>query len=127
SFSKLNDFIDKVVGDAQYAEKLASARGVQTRLRRFGRQRQDPDRISRVNYEILARSFAQIKPAEVKDIDEYLAKADEVIAAFRPVDAGHVAPNVTEMEDYIQDILDQQEEEQERELSEKEDKTEDIR
>lgn len=124
SFSKLNAFIDKVVGDAQYAEKLASARSVQKRLRRFGRQKNEK---IPVNYKILARSFSQIKPAEVKDIDEYLAKADEVIAAFRPVDAGHVAPNVTEMEDYVQDILDQQEEEQERELSEKEDKTEDIR
>lgn len=116
SYSKLNTFIEKVVNDAQYAEKIAQGKSLQKRIKKFGRQK--AEKIP-VNYKVIARQFGKINPTELQNIDEYLEKAESVIGGFRPVEnERYRAINVSDAEDYIDKVLSTQEEEQEKVIDE---------
>lgn len=126
SFDKLNRFIDAVVGDADYAEALGNARRLQKRVRKFGRRKSGVP----VDYKTVAQNFARLDPSQMtrKRLDEYIEQASSVIAGFMPVDSGKYAEiNTQSVEDYIDKVLEIQETEQDRALSEKEDKTEELR
>jgi hypothetical protein len=115
SQSKLGAFIDKVVTDAKYAEKLGEAKRLQKRLKKFGRQKNENTPII---YKVLARSFSRIDPNQTQDIDEYLDKANSVIDTFKPVKSdNYKAVNKSDTEDYIDKVLNSQDEEQEKNLT----------
>lgn len=119
SFNKLNTFIDKVVGDAQYAETLAKARSLQKRVKKFGRQKSESTPIS---YKVLARQFSRLNPSDISSLDEYIEKANEIVGGFRPINApNYAAPNTSNIESYIDKNLKTQEEQKEVEISGEED------
>lgn len=125
SVSKLGSFIDKVVGDAQYAENLAAGKSLQKRVKKFGRQKSEG---IPVNYKILARSFGKINPTEIENLEEYQQKAASLIGAFRPVNSKEYSPvNVTDTEEYIDKVLTVQDELQEKTLDETPNNAEELK
>lgn len=86
SVSKLNDFIRKVVNDADYAAKVRKADSLRVKLKGI-KTESLPERE-------LIRKFKQIDPAEV-DIDAYLAQAEAVANTKKK------APQIKEINEYV--------------------------
>lgn len=96
SASKLNAFIDRVVADAEYAEKLGVAkRGIKKIKKRIGDKKN-----TTVPEQKAFSDFLQIDPQEVADIDEYGAALEKILDSGKPVGKGFKATPLSEVSEY---------------------------
>lgn len=102
SVSKLNTFIDKVVGDAQYAEKLGAAKRGVKNIRSSAKTKG-----LTVPEKKLIGAFLTLNPTEV-DIDPYLEKMNQILDSFKPATKGFKAAPQEEINRYVLETLQQQ-------------------
>jgi hypothetical protein len=107
----------RIIEDSQYAEKLSNANGLRLKIRKAlsadnNKKRKDKLQASVAN---MASNLAKVAPKMVDDIDLYLERANEVLAAIRnpkitDVEViGRMAADINAVNEYAKDELDKQE------------------
>lgn len=101
SISRLNDYIDKVSGDAEYADKISEAQSINKRLRRLARSASGSNT---QNYKSIAKAFASINP-EDSFINPHLKLGREILSGLSNTSTTKYSPfNVEEAKEYIDDL-----------------------
>jgi hypothetical protein len=99
------DYVDKVMKDADYKEKLSKAKSERAAIKKL---KKDSNRQAEVR--AMATAFASIDPDLVEDIDEYMAMAEQVKNALKPTSIS--ISNTTKFSDvysYVDQYLEGQE------------------
>jgi hypothetical protein len=99
------DYVDKVMKDADYKEKINKAKSARTTIKKL---KKDSNRQAEVR--AMATAFASIDPDLVEDIDEYMAIAEQVKNALKPTSLS--ISNTTKFSDiysYVDQYLEGQE------------------
>lgn len=99
SVSKLGDFTDKVVADAEYADKLQESRNIAKKLKKLAKSEG-----ALQNYKGAAKMFASIKPDDV-DIDAHLEAGRELLGGMSTVGtAKYKAANIGKISSYLESV-----------------------
>jgi hypothetical protein len=99
------DYVDKVMKDADYKEKINKAKSARATIKKL---KKDSNRQAEVR--AMATAFASIDPDLVEDIDEYMAIAEQVKNALKPTSLS--ISNTTKFSDiysYVDQYLEGQE------------------
>ena len=99
------DYVDKVMKDADYKEKINKAKSARATIKKL---KKDSNRQAEVR--AMATVFASIDPDLVEDIDEYMAIAEQVKNALKPTSLS--ISNTTKFSDiysYVDQYLEGQE------------------
>ena len=78
SIGKFVDYASNIIKDANYAAKLKEANGLRDAITRNANRKN-----AQVNLSNIAKSFAQINPAEVDDISKYIGVAGNVLKGIK--------------------------------------------
>lgn len=78
SYSKLQTYIDKVVENANYADKIEQAENLRSRIRKQAKGSTLPQNIKNVS-----KDFAKLD-VDSFDVDEYIQLADHVVNGLKP-------------------------------------------
>lgn len=105
SISRLNTFIDKVSQDAEYADKVSQVKALTSKIRKSAKS---PTTLQ--NLKGIARTFAGINPEDV-DVERHLDLATKISAGLLPPsNPNYQAFNTAEVQDYISEVQDKQDE-----------------
>jgi hypothetical protein len=100
SISKLNDFIDKVTGDAEYADKLYEAKSINKKLRKLAKSSND----NLQNIKSVAKEFASINPEDTF-INKHLELAKGLLSSLTsPKNDKYKVANEAEVQQYVSDL-----------------------
>lgn len=117
---RLLDYAEKVFNDAEYADKLSQAKKLQSTAKSLsGNKEKNPE------VRELAKKFAEIDPALVENIDEYIEMASAVVEGLKgsKLTAKGVslaaAVDINETSKYIEKALEYQAEKQKQMMADK--------
>lgn len=107
----------RIIENSQYAEKVSNANGLRLKIRKAlsadnNKKRKDKLQASVAN---MASNLAKVAPKMVDDIDLYLERANEVLAAIRNPKItdmeviGRIAADINAVNEYAKDELNKQE------------------
>lgn len=117
---RLLDYAEKVFNDAAYAEKLSQAKKLQSTAKSLSKNKEKNPEVRE-----LAKKFAEIDPALVENIDEYIEMASAVVEGVKgsKLTAKGVslaaAVDINETSKYIEKVLEQQAEKQKQMMADK--------
>src|SRR5690606_38745803 len=101
SVQELKIFTDKVVSDAEYAQKLGKAKQLGKKIKKLTRAKKDTS----VTKQKSLKRFLAIDPAQVKDIDAYLDQAQGIVSKPQASEPGMFKPgrDLLVLEDYTKE------------------------
>ena len=98
SVSRLNDFVDKVATDAQYADDLSTAQALKSRVAKRAKSKVESIPL---DYKLAAKELSKIDPSQV-DVKEYQDLATSVIDGFKDPKSPEYAPiNIKKVQDFV--------------------------
>lgn len=117
---RLLDYAEKVFNDAEYADKLRQAKKLQSTAKSLSKNKEKNPEVRE-----LAKKFAEIDPALVENIDEYIEYASQVVEGVKgsKLTAKGVslaaAVDINETSKYVEKALEQQAEKQKQMMADK--------
>lgn len=110
SVNALNQFIDNVVRDADYADKITEAKSLNKKMRKLAKNKKNLQ-----PYRTLAKLFSSINPEDAF-INQHLKHAGKIVAALsNPSTGKYSSTEISEIEEYAVNLKRQIEEGQQEE------------
>ena len=105
SVSALNQFIDNVVKDADYADKVNEAKGLNKNMRKLAKNKKNLQ-----PYRTLAKLFSSINPEDAF-INQHLKHARNIVSALsNPATGKYSSTDISDIEEYATNLRNQIEE-----------------
>jgi hypothetical protein len=116
--SRLVDYVSKVYDSAEYLTKLSEANSLRKKIKKASKGKDVQAATANT-----AKNFSMVDPKSVKDIDQYLENANEVLRSLVPTKAMEdltvrlrVAAELEKINDYVREEMKLQEEMKKEEL-----------